>query len=126
MAWTKTDIRTLRQQIDTFALFNRAADAETFASIIDANRVAIILSGLRVFRAMFSERETKDREAAEHFRTHPNIYGDSTPEMIERFTGLAADAAKAGRKLDAIVKHVETEPLPDDVATYQPTMRRSL
>ena len=123
--WTKTDLRTLRSQIDGFALFNGLYHSpEAIRSAIEAERLAIVLDGLRSFRETLRDRAERNRGASEHFAANPGIYGDSTPEMIERFAGLAAGDERAVARLDRLLVRVEVDGLPEGVVDYVPESLR--
>ena len=45
-------------------------------------RRELVLAGLRERIAWHDRQASEKRAAAEHFRQHPTVYGDATPEMI--------------------------------------------
>ncbi len=119
--WTKIDIRTLRSQLDTFMLQERMYyPKERICAAIASKRSEIIVGNLRGFRDMLAERAAKNEEAWKHFESHPTIYGSSTPEMVERFKGLADQDAKGVRKANRLIERVQSEGLPVEVAGYVP------
>jgi len=77
--------------------------------------------GIAQLVAINEDYARKNRETAEHFRTHPAVYGDSTPAMIAKFKQHADENdrdAERGRKL---IARLEADgimpPAPDD---YKP------
>lgn len=110
--WTKIVIKTLRNQLDHFLLHHGPYHprASLLAHLRDAKRKEeIVLAGLAGFATMIEERAQRSAETAEHFRTHPKVYGDSTPEMIERFAKLAKDDERAAKKLRVLAARVQEE-----------------
>ena len=119
--WTKTDVRTLRSQLDGFVLENRMYHPmERICSAVASRRSEIVVGGLRGFRGLFEERAAKNEQAWRHFESHLAVYGSSTPEMIERFKGLADKDAKAAAKTGKLIARVEAEGLPAEVVGYAP------
>lgn len=119
--WTKTALRALTQQIDMFVLSNRLyVPTDAIRRDVEARRLEITLSGLRGFAAMLSERAESSRGTARHAEANPHIWGDSTPEMIERFSVLAKGEQKDADKCAALVARLEAVGLPAEVATYFP------
>ncbi len=55
-----------------------------------------------------------------HYREHPEVYGDSTPEMIDRFTGLAAESRKDVARADALLAKIAAHGLPAEVVDFDP------
>ncbi len=75
----------------------------------------------RNLERIWSAYAKSDREFVEHLRAHPEVYGKATPEMIERFTALAAEHSAAARRWAGLRAWVETNPLPDGVSGWDPT-----
>lgn len=125
--WTKTAIRSLCSQVDSFWLGHRLGlrpeRVPAFVDFIRANRVAIVVGGLRSFRGLLGSRMTSQRETAEHARTS-GVWGLSTDEIVERFTKLAAGTGRDLAKVDALIARVEAEGLPDEVVGYLPEALR--
>lgn len=125
--WTKTAIRSLCSQVDSFWLGHRLGLTRerepAFVAFIHANRLAIVLGGLRSFRGLLDSRMTSHRETAEHARTS-GVWGSSTDMMVERFTKLAADTGRDLAKLDALIGRVEADGLPAEVVGYMPEALR--
>lgn len=119
--WTKKDLEILRNQFSTFVLqYELYAPKEAIRKAIEENRQVIVLNGLASFRSLLSERKSSDEETARHFEAHPSIYGESNPEMIERFRTSARDLEKDLKKLDSIVERIQSEGLPEEVLRYMP------
>jgi hypothetical protein len=97
--------------------------AEAFRAGLPARRLDLVLAGLAE-RIVWHERHAaSDRATAEHFRAPPGIYGDATPEMIERFTAGAAKYDKGAAWFRALLERVAREGLPPVVAEFDPTAR---
>lgn len=117
--WTKKDTRTVKQQIDHYVLFNRMYyPAEVMRRDIESRRVAIVCGNLIGFGSMLRSRAEENQRASDHFREHPSIYGESTPEMVERFAKLAAEDSKGAEKAEALALRVEREGLPEEASGY--------
>jgi hypothetical protein len=120
--WTKKDIKTLCGQLMTFLLQNNLYhSADAIRGAIAANRKQIIVSNLRGMESLFSERATKNQEASDHFAKNPQVYGASTPEMIERFATLAKENRAAAAKTASLIARIESETLPAEVEAFDPT-----
>jgi hypothetical protein len=119
--WSKKDIKTLQQQLMSFVFVNELFyPPAQMREAIEGRRMSIILDGLGEHLARLADRKLRDLETAEHFRTHPTIYGMSTPEMVDRFMRLAKDCETEMRKTDRLLKRVEREGLPPEVAQHMP------
>jgi diphthamide synthase (EF-2-diphthine--ammonia ligase) len=125
--WTKTAIRSLCAQIDSFWLEHRLGLRQervpAFVDFIRENRLAIVVGGLRSFRGLLDSRMVSQRETAEHARTS-GVWGSSTAEIVERFMKLAAGTGRDLAKIDALIARVEAEGLPDEVIGYLPEALR--
>jgi len=120
--WSKSDIKSLKNQLDWHVLFHElhySRGAIRTSIKAPGARQAIVLKGLHNFCAMLVEREARDREAAEHF-ARTRVYGESTAEMVERFTRLANECLTDIVKLDWMIAKVHIEGLPREVETYMP------
>lgn len=125
--WTKRDIRTLESQIDHFVIFkSQYYNADRIVAFIEGEgrRETIVVVGLKGFEAIIRERALKNQEASDHFRDHPEIYGSSTPEMIDRFAKLAEKDSRTCVRLDSLVERVDTDGLPDAILGYLPESLR--
>ena len=103
MRWTKRDLYRSSREI---------------ARVIEARRLDVVLSGLRSFRATLRERGERSRETSSHFEANPSIYGNSTPEMIERFARLATEDLAAANRLDGLIARIESVGLPEELRDY--------
>lgn len=95
--------------------------AEAFRAALPEKRLAVVLGGIRERIAWHEDHATRDRASADHFRAHPEVYGKSTPEMIERFTAGAAKYDKGAAWFLALEQRVLADGLPSEVSTYDPT-----
>lgn len=119
--WTKRDLKLLRDQLEHFVTFNALyRSTGEIARAIAERRSDVVLSGLRSFRATFLERGERNREASDHFAANPSIYGDSTPEMVERFARLATGDLRAADRLARLIARVESDGLPEEIRGYLP------
>jgi len=120
--WTKKAIKTLQQQIESFVLANRMyAPPVAISAKISEHRKDVVLSGLRAFRDLLASRAAENEKTARHFEANPNIYRESTPEMVTRFEALAQDGQKAVSVCDELIARVESEGLPPEVVAYVPS-----
>lgn len=77
--------------------------------------------------ALIWERYRDDAHAsALHFKMFPHVYGESTPEMVARFEGLAAgEYRRKAAQWRGYVEWVWANDLPSDVDAYDPTHTQS-
>lgn len=119
--WTKKDISFLKNKLLFFVLFHEMYwPRDRIRAVIEEHRHTIVLGGVRSFRGLLADRSKSYRESVEHFRTHPSVYGNSTPEIIERFTRLADECDADVAKLDQMIERVEAEGLPPEVLEHMP------
>jgi hypothetical protein len=131
-AWTKKDIKVLCQAISTFWLVNRPlgdslaeherALAEVRAYLAE-HREEVVCAGVAELGGIAAERARQNQETAYHFRSHPEVYGKSTPEMIERFTRFAAENHRDLAWAEKLVARVQAEGLPPEVVAFDPIQR---
>lgn len=103
-------IRTLRE---------RSAPPEVVA-LVDAQRKDVVLRNFRGFERMHAERAEQYRKTAAHFEAHPNIYRNSTPEIVARYRKLASTEEKDAEIARKCAEKVEAEGIPEEVATFDP------
>ena len=130
--WTKKDVKVMQQAISTFWLYNRplgdsvrehdAALAEVRDYLRD-HRAEVVLHGITELGNIARERYVKNAETAEHFETHPEVYGKSTPEMVERFRRLAEEDRRDFQKAKDLMDRIQTEELPPEVTSFDPLQR---
>lgn len=94
--------------------------ADAFREFIATNRVKMIVSMLRGDVARATENAEHNRETVAHFRAHPEVNEKSTDEMIARFEKSAAEYDKAIAWTNKLLARLESEPLPDEVITFDP------
>ncbi|MBX3203990.1 MAG: hypothetical protein KF764_02915 [Labilithrix sp.] len=120
--FTRRDLAEMRDAIEFASLYYRPIRGdfdtrpdtypERFQAFLEANRKRVVLWGIENRRLMFEGRATEQRKTAEHFRAHPGIYGDATPEMIARFEGLASESTKEADFYAGLVARVEAHGIP--------------
>ena len=127
--WTKRDVKTLCQTISTFWLVNRPLgdSLSEHERVLEAvrwylvqHRSDVVCAGVAELGEMAAERARQDQETADHFRDHPEIYGKSTPAMIERFSKLAAVGRGNADKAERLVVKIRSEGLPPEVVAFDP------
>lgn len=131
--WTKKDIKTLCAQLDTAWLKFRPLDgmfspdpyekrSRSFVSqLTERTRLELVLAGLRSMRDMHAERYRKNCESIGNAIARPKVWGDSSAEIIERFTKSAREEDASHAAYEALVLRVVNEGLPDEVNAYDPT-----
>lgn len=132
MKWTKKDIKIMCQAISSFWLINRPlsdsmrvhndalADVRAY---LGEHRTHVVLQGIADLGNLAHHRYEENLKTAEHFKNHPEIYGKSNPEMIERFTNLASDHHKDFLKAKSLMEKIEANGLPPEVMSFDPTQR---
>ena len=127
--WAKKDIKVLQQCIDSFWLYNRPLSdshsdyQQALAAVrqhLDKHRAEIVCGGIAELGGIASERAQKNQEAADHFAEHPEVYGKSAPEMIERFSRFAEEDRKDVKRAQMLIARVQTEGLPPEVMSHDP------
>ena len=132
MKWTKKDVKIMCQAISTFWLINRplgdslAAHQRALARVreyLSERREEVVCVGIADLADLAAERARKDQEAADHFRSHPEVYGEGTPEMIARFEELAAESRGDVARAEKLVAKIHAEGLPPEVVGFDPLSR---
>jgi len=127
--WTKKDIKILCQTISTFWLINRplgysmkehARALEEVRRALANHRAEIVIAGITELGGLAAERATKNQDAADHFRKHPNVYGQHTSEMIARFERYAQEDQKDVDKAKKLIARIVSEGLPPEVTAFDP------
>jgi hypothetical protein len=67
------------------------------------------------------EYARKDREFVAHLEAHPEVYGASTPEMVQRFRALAADHDRQANRWAGLQEWLRANGLPAAVLGWDPT-----
>jgi hypothetical protein len=129
--WTKKDIKIMCNALSSFWLVNRPLSyrhdeweraKNMVIAHLDQHRAEIVISGVAQLASIASDRVQKNQETADHFLNHPNIYGSSTPEMVERFTSLARESQRDVDKAAILVAKIQAEGLPPEVINFNPTI----
>jgi len=116
--------------LSTFWLYNRPLGDSMAASkgaalevreFLKIHRTEAVLAGLQELVNMFAERAEKNAETAKHYAAHPDIMGDGTPEIVERFDRLAMEATRDADKGAALIERIKLEGLPPEVVDFDPT-----
>lgn len=76
--------------------------------------------------AVWERYACEARRAWKHFKARPRVYGESTPEMIERFKVLEKEHGAVAARWRAFADWARTAPeLPAEVLAYDPTGKTS-
>lgn len=127
--WTKKDISICKNALSSFWLVNRPLGDSlrerevAYAAVrqhVTDHRVDVVCGGIAQLRQISNERALKNQQSADHFAEHPNVYGSATPEMIARFSKLAADDRKEATKAQMLIAKIQAEGLPPEVVAYDP------
>ncbi len=119
--WTKKEIKAVQGSLDSFWLFNRLYyPAKAIAFDIDSRRQDIVCAHLKAFAGMVTERAKRSEESAEHAEKNPHVWGKSTPEMVERFRGMAAEDMKGVAWNLKLVAKIDANGLPPECLDYLP------
>lgn len=94
---------------------------EAWRTGLDEHRLRLVLAGIRERIAWHEHHAAESRGTVAHFQAHPELYGRSTPEMVERFTGLAAKYDKGAAWFRALLERAEADGLPSEVTAFDPT-----
>jgi hypothetical protein len=95
--------------------------ARDFSARLQTHRKECIVRDWTNLALVWERYERDARQAWKHFKAHPEVYGASTPEMIDRFKSVEREHGKAVRKWRAYVDWVWANDLPPDVVAYDPT-----
>jgi hypothetical protein len=119
--WFKKDIKFLCDQIDYFAMWWALyRKKEVIRMMIEEKRSEIVVGQVEGFRKMLQERADRDLESANNARDNPDVWEDSTEEMIERFMGLYNEEMKAIKRINGLLARIKAEGLPPEVDSYLP------
>ena len=121
--YTKKQIDAMRSAIAGawLTLRDMGLRAEAFRAGLPEKRLDLVLGGVRERITWHEQRAADEQSTAEHFRAHPAIYGNATPEMIARFEALAVTRDKGAAWYRAPLERVEREGLPPEIVAYDPT-----
>lgn len=124
--YTKKQIEAMRSAIigAWLSLRDMGMPAEVFSRALAEKRSSVVLGGLRERIAWHQSHVAESRGTAQHFRAHPEVYGQSTPEMIERFEVAAAKYDKGAAWFRVLEQRVESDGLPPEVIVYDPTVTK--
>lgn len=113
--WTKVDVKTIASQLTSFHLMHRMyAPADVIRAKIEAETTSVVVSGLEGWVAYESGRARENDETASHFAANPNVWGDSTPEMVARFRKMSADSRKGAERARKLAERVRIEGVPPE------------
>src|SRR5579885_1677748 len=131
--WTKKDITTLCSCISSFWVTQRPipstgwgqspAEKEfpaAFTQILESSRRLVILTELGNRVTMYQKRVEEYKATAKHFEVNPQVYGKSTPEMIDRFNGYALEEEKSLAWVKKLMDKVANNDLPTEVMSFNP------
>ena len=132
MKWLKRDIKIMCSTLSTFWLTNRPPYGVTPEQVAEVRsflagpvRVSVVCAGIENLTELNRERAVEALKTAEHYRTHPNVMGTSTPEIVERFTRLAGEYESDMKIGITLIEKIKANGLPVEVLEYDPTARRS-
>lgn len=117
------------QAISSFWLVNRPLGDSTrelssalseVRQCLQARRAEVVCQGIANLGNIALERLQKNSDFVEHLRSHPGVYGKSTPEMIERFDNLARENHKDAERARTLIARIEAEGLPPEVIAFDP------
>jgi len=114
--WTKADRRRVWSAVSTWELCHSpppaAYGAPNRVTCPEGREVEAAAWGLSTLIALGEERADKNEAFVEHLKTHPEVYRDSTPELIDRFTKLARDDRRGVKRLRALIERLKAEGMP--------------
>lgn len=124
--YTKKQIKALQSAIMGvwLSLRDMRMPAAVFSRVLAEKRLDVALNGVRERITWHEWHAQEGRASADHFRVHPSVYGNSTPEVIARFEAKAAKYDKGAAWFRALEQRVLTDGLPAEVAEYDPTAPR--
>lgn len=134
MKWTKKQIRELQGHLDTAWLLFRPLSnyrglmseaEEEFSRILPERRIDLVMSGVRGAGHRAAERYCTDCEAIGNAIVR-RIYGDKTDEFVARFRADAIAEDEARIKQEEVLRRLHSEPLPPEVANYDPISKKVL
>lgn len=117
MNWTKTDRKRAWTALNGWRLCHGSVSQPAEIPDDPAVQALAAIWDLTILCGIYEERAISDEMAARHFEAHPNVYGENTPEMIERFDNLAIETRKSIVKLQKLIARIEANgmpPKPDD------------
>lgn len=127
--WTKKDIKSLCQQLQSWWVFNRPylRQGITVDEVWDTMpldvRMGVVVGGLRGFQSGLRDRAEKERQMIEHYA---GVWADSgtprdpTGETRAHCAVMASDADKGVATLQKLIDRVEAEGLPPEVLSWRP------
>jgi hypothetical protein len=123
---TKKQIKAMQSALTGawLTLRDMGLPAAVFSARLPEKRLELVLGGVRELAAMNEGRAVECRATAAHFTAHPSVYGEATPEIVDRFTALAAKYDKDAAWFRAMEQRIASEGLPPDVVGFDPTATR--
>lgn len=119
--WKKWEVRKMQGALTAFVVSQRLyRTVEWMRAAVEGHRQEIVRAETESLRRIFADRADSNLKASEHFRLHPEVYGDSTPEMVKRFADLAAGDFAAESRLLRLLDRLEVLGLPDEVVAFDP------
>lgn len=111
---TKKQIKEFRSAIDFYFLYYKAPRSISAEGLA---RTAMRM-WLREVVARELLRTEEYQKASRHFDDNPDIYGESTSEMVNRFALFASDSRKAMTRAEKALAALPSLELPSDVIAY--------
>ena len=118
--WYKKDLKTLKQQIDTFRMQNGLYyPEERISAFIEEHKKDVVVSNLTAFKNHLDDRAQESQETSDHYKNVVTWGSEEhRAEMVERFQKLADGDNKAVARIDGLLKRIEEEGLPQEVLEY--------
>jgi hypothetical protein len=125
VTWTKRDVKSMCSALAGFVLTHGSygGDMERIRAAVAQHRQAIVVAGIMGLRNIIADRAEDNRKAAAHLESNPHVYGKDTPEMVSRFTRLAAEADASVATADKLLARIASSGLPPEVVAHDPFTR---
>lgn len=130
--WTAREIAACKEALTYCWLLNRPLDLMPSADRWNAARAkvrehiakhcaGIITAALSESRDRHLHYADENTKTAEHYRTHPEVLGADTDEMVERMRGYAKEQTREAQPYVNLIAKVQTSALPAPVLDFDPT-----
>lgn len=128
MKWTKKDIKIMCGALSTFWLLHRplyGSTSEASASLrnfLDApRRLEVVCAGIEDLVDMNWHRAVEAEKTSNHYADHPNVMGNGTSEIVERFANIASEYERDVAKGRDLLEKIKSNGLPPEVLMFDPT-----
>lgn len=117
--WYKKDLKTLKQQINTFRMQNGLYySEERISAFIEEHKQDVVVSNLTAFKNHLDARAQESQETSYHYKKVTWGSEEHRAEMVERFQKLADGDNKAVARIDGLLQRISEEGLPKEVLEY--------